>query len=299
MSYNMNTTRKKGCHTMFEAGLVLEGGAERGVFTAGALDYLMERGIEFSYVCGASAGACNGVDFVSKQIGRSKAAFIPKDPSYRMAKLSAIPSQHALIDMDMLFDAFPNDLIPFDYDTYFASPVRCEMVVTNAVSGEAEYRDDRTDRKRFMDICRASSSIPVFARMVDLDGTPYVDGGVGDSIPLVHSMKLGYRKNFVILTQKDGYRKKPAGRALEALYRSCFRKYPNLVRALLNRHLVYNRELDLLKKWEEEGRVFVLRPKEGVVGRLESDPKILETFYQHGYDLMKERESDLLAYLER
>ena len=189
---------------MFEAGLVLEGGAERGVFTAGALDYLMERGIEFSYVCGASAGACNGVDFVSKQIGRSKAAFIPKDPSYRMAKLSAIPSQHALIDMDMLFDAFPNDLIPFDYDTYFASPVRCEMVVTNAVSGEAEYRDDRTDHKRFMDICRASSSIPVFARMVDLDGTPYVDGGVGDSIPLVHSMKLGYRKNFVILTQKDG-----------------------------------------------------------------------------------------------
>lgn len=282
---------------MFQAGLILEGGAERGVFTAGALDYLMEEEIWFSYVCGVSAGACNAVDYVSKQIGRSHDAFIPKDPSYRMVQPSALFTQHALIDMDMLFDDFPNRRIPFDYDTYFASEIECEMVVTNAITGKAEYRDDRTDRRRFMDICRASSSIPVFTPMVMLDGVPFVDGGVGDSIPVMHSMKKGYRKNVVILTQKAGYRKEALGKAMEAMYKALFRHYPMLVRSLMNRHLVYNRQLDLLEKWESEGRVFVLRPEMESVGRLESDPGKLTAFYDHGYERMKARAGELMDYL--
>ena len=282
---------------MTEAGLVLEGGAERGIFSAGAIDYLMEQGIEFAYSCGVSAGACNAVDYAAGQIGRSKRAFLPETPDMRMAKLSAIPGQHALIDMDMLFDDFPNRRIPFDYDAYFASPIAVEMVVTNALTGKAEYLDDRSDRKRMMDICRASSSIPVFAPMVYLDGVPYVDGGVGDSIPIVHTLRKGYRKNVVILTRRADYRKKEPSRAEDAFYALCFRKYPELLRAMRRRHLIYNRELDLVEKWEAEGRIFVLRPEMEEVGRLKSDVEKLSAFYDHGYDLMKERMDEMMTYL--
>ena len=284
---------------MIKAGLILEGGAERGVFTAGALDFLMEKGVELEYSCGVSAGACAAVDYLSKQIGRTRDAMIPKDPSYRMVKLSAIPSQHALIDMDMLFEAFPNELIPFDYDTYFASPLRCEMVVTNCRTGLPEYLDERSDRERFMKICRASSSIPVFVPKVriDEDGDEYVDGGVGDAIPIIHSMKLGYRKNVVILTREREYRKKGPGAVTAAVYRVMFREYPELIKTLLVRHNTYNRTLELLEKWECEGKVFVLRPLTEPVDRLETDPEKLMPFYRHGYELMEERFDELKKYL--
>lgn len=283
---------------MINAGLILEGGAERGSFTAGALDFLMEQEIWFEYTCGVSAGACNAVDYVAKQIGRSRDAFIPKDKSYRMAKLSAIPKQHSLIDMDMLFDAFPNDLIPFDYETYFSSPIRCEMVVTSCETGNAEYLDNRTDREYFMNICRASSSIPVFAPPVQLENGLYVDGGVSDAVPVIHSMKLGFRKNVVILTRERGYRKKAPGTAMTALYRKAFRNYPNLVHTLLTRHHEYNRISELIEKWEDEGHIFVLRPERKPVDRLEMDPEKLYSFYRHGYELMESRFKAMKEYLE-
>ena len=282
---------------MIEAGLILEGGAERGVFTAGVLDCLMEEGIEFSYSCGVSAGACNAVDYLSKQIGRSKQVMIPVDPSMRMAKLSAIPTQHSIIDMEMLFDRFPNRQIPFDYDTYFASPMSCELVVTNALTGEAEYLDERADRKRLMQILRASSSIPVFTPMVMLDGVPYVDGSIADPIPIMHSMKKGFRKNVIVLTQERSYRKSEPDRKTEAFYRAYFRKYPKLRELMIHRPRNYNRMLDVIEKWEREGLVFVLRPETGVVGRLESDPAKLTPFFQHGYDVMRERLGEMKEYL--
>ena len=284
---------------MIEAGLILEGGAERGIFTAGALDALMEKGMEFSYVCGVSAGACNAVDYVSRQIGRSKRVMIPSEKKYRMAKVSAIPSQHAYIDMDMLFDDFPNRVFPFDYETYFASPIRCEMVVTNALTGCAEYMDSRDDRQAMMDICRASSSIPIFTPMAKINGTPYVDGSVSDAIPIVHSLQAGYRKNLVILTRMADYEKTEPGKAIQAIYRAYLRKYPALLRVMLNHHKDYNRQLALLKKWEAEGKVFVLRPEMPPVDRLEYRAEKLEPFYQHGYDLMERRMDELTAYLEK
>ena len=282
---------------MIKAGLILEGGAERGVFTAGALDLLLEQDFRFEYVCGVSAGACNAVDYVSEQPGRTRDAMIPKDKSYRMAKISTIPTQHSLIDMDMLFDSFPNELIPFDYQTYFASPIRCEMVVTNCETGEAEYLDDRSNEKRFMDMCRASSSIPVFSQPVLIDGTMYVDGGVGDAVPLLHSMEYGYRKNVVILTRQKGDRKKAPGKVSEAVYSAVFRRYPKLVRKLMTRHLEYNKMSSLIEKWEDEGKIFVLRPEIQPVDRLEMDPEKLTPFYRHGYELMESRLPELKEYL--
>ena len=279
-----------------EAALVLEGGGNRGVFTAGVLDYLMEQGVEFSYVAGVSAGACNAVDFVSRQPERTKKCTIPENKEYRYVSVKNTIKNRTLFDMDLLFDKYPNEIYPFDFDTFLQSDIRCELVVTNCLTGQAEYLEEKEDRKRLMDICRASSSIPMLSPMVEIDGIPYLDGGTADSIPIVHAMKEGYRKNVVILTRNYGYRKEKPGKT-KAVLMAALRDYPNLLNALLNRYRVYNRTLELIEKWEKEGHIFVIRPEVKPVARAEKSREALESFYQHGYDLMKEKMNDMMAYL--
>lgn len=278
-------------------GLVLEGGAVRGVFTSGVLDYLMEKELYLPYVVGTSAGACNAVDYVSRQIGRTKDCMLPhKEHNY--LSLRHTLETRSLFDMDMVFDRYPNEIFPFDYETYFHSPLRCEIVVTDCLTGRAEYLDERSDKKRLMDICRASCSVPLASPMVTVDGTPYLDGGIADSIPIIRSLKLGYRKNLVVLTRNAGYRKTPV-RKSRPLYIARYKKYPGLVRAAFRRAYIYNKTLSYIEKWEAEGRIFVIRPASKPVSRTEQDPKALERFYQHGYDLMKENYERLLGYLEK
>lgn len=281
-----------------QAALILEGGGNRGVFTAGVLDYLMEQKMEFSYVAGVSAGACNAVDYVSKQPGRTKKCMILEDKEYRYITVGNVIKNKSLFDMDMLFDRYPNEIFPFDFDTYFHSETECELVVTNCGTGKAEYLSEKEDRQRLMDICRASSSLPVVSPMVELDGEYYLDGGIADSIPVIHSMKKGYRKNVVILTRNYGYRKSKPGKS-RPLYVAAFREYPNLLNSLLNRYRNYNRTLDLIEKWEKEGHIFVIRPEMEPVGRAERDQEKLSAFYSHGYDLMKEKMTDMVSYLEQ
>ena len=192
---------------MKEAALILEGGAVRGVFTSGVLDYLMERELTFSYVVGVSAGACNAVDYVSWQPGRTRDCMIPKDKEYDFHNRKNMLRRKSLFDMDMIFDIYPNQVYPFDYDTYFQSPTLCEVTVTNCLTGKAEYLSERTDRQRLMQMCRASSSLPLVSPMVYIDGTPYLDGGLSDSVPIRHTITEGYKKNVVILTRNAGYRK--------------------------------------------------------------------------------------------
>lgn len=279
-------------------GLVLEGGATRGVFTSGVLDYLMERELYLPYVAGVSAGACNAVDYVSRQVGRTRDCMIQKEKEYRYISLKHTLKTRHLFNMDMVFDRYPNEVYPFDYETYFHSPLRCEMVVTNCLTGRAEYLDERTDRKRLMDICRASSSVPVATPMVRVDGTPYLDGGIADSIPIIRSLKLGNKKNVIVLTREAGYRKRPVKKS-RPLYMAKYKQYPNLVKAILRRAYVYNKTLSYIEKWEAQGRVFVIRPKMKTVSRTEQNQEALTAFYQHGYDLMEESYEKLLEYLRR
>lgn len=279
------------------AGLVLEGGAARGVFTAGALDFLMEQELYFDYVCGVSAGACNAVDYVSRQIGRTRDAMIPANRRNRMFKLSTVFTQRSLIDMEMLFDAFPNRLIPFDYETYFGSDIKCETVVTNCRTGRAEYMDNREDRDLLMDILEASAAIPLFSRKVRIGADEYVDGGVADPIPLKRARALGYEKDLVIMTRMPGYRKSAPGKLESALYKTFYSKYPELMEVLLTRYKDYNKELEELEEMASDGEVFLLRPEITPVGRLEMKPEKLMPFYEHGYDLMKKRYDELLRYL--
>lgn len=279
-------------------GLVLEGGATRGVFTSGVLDYLMERGLYLPYVVGVSAGACNAVDYVSRQIGRTRDCMIQKEKEYKYISLKHTLKTRHLFNMDMVFDRYPNEIYPFDYETYFHSPLRCEMVVTNCLTGRAEYLDERTDKQRLMDICRASSSVPVATPMVRVDGTPYMDGGIADSIPIIRSLKLGNKKNVLVLTREAGYRKRPLKKS-RALYMAKYKEYPNFVKAILRRSYIYNKTLSYIEKWEAQGKVFVIRPRTKTVSRTEQNHEALTAFYQHGYDLMEESYEKLLEYLRR
>lgn len=281
-----------------EAALVLEGGGTRGVFTAGVLDYLMKKEVKFPYVIGVSAGACNAIDYVSKQIGRTKDCTIIQDRKNRYIGTKDALKKGYLFDMDRLFDEYPNRLFPFDFDTYFASDIQCEVVVTNCLTGEAMYLSEKQDKERLLTICRASSSIPLISPVVDVDGIPCVDGGVADSVPLIHSMKLGHQKNVVVLTRNKGYRKKAPGKS-RLLYTAALKKYPNLLNALLNRYRNYNRVMELVEKWEEEGHIFVIRPEVEPVSRTEQNVEKLTEFYDHGYQLMKQRMEEMQAYLEK
>lgn len=279
-------------------GLVLEGGGSRGVFTAGAIDYLMEQDVKLPYVIGVSAGACNAVDYVSGQIGRTKECMIVKEKAYRYVSMRNMVRQRSLFDMDMIFDKFPNQYIPFDYDAFFRSGICCEVVVTNCITGKAEYYSEAHDRERLMRLCRASSSLPVAAPKVFIDSVPYLDGGIGNSIPLGRSMRVGNRKNVVILTRKKGYRKK-ADRRKAAIIKRYYRGYPRLIESILHRPYVYNRTLDLIDEFERQGRIFVIRPEEKVVSKMEKNTEKLEECYRQGYGQMRERFDSLMDYLQR
>lgn len=277
--------------------LILEGGGNRGVFTSGVLDCLMEHQIKFPYVAGVSAGACNAVDYVSWQPGRTKKCMILEDKENRYISLGQTIRNKSLFDMDMIFDRFPKEIFPFDFDTFFQSDIRCQLVVTDCLTGKARYMEEKKDAERLMRICRASSSIPAACPMVMLDGRPYLDGGVSDSIPLFHAMKLGYKKDVVVLTRNLGYRKTKPGKSA-AFYSAAFKKYPNLTRSLLNRYKVYNRTLDLVEKWEREGHIFVIRPVSKPISRTEQSKEALTAFYQEGYSLTEERLDELWTYLK-
>lgn len=285
---------------MITGTIVLEGGATRGVFTSGILDYLMEEDLYFSHVIGVSAGSCNGVDYVSRQIGRTKKCMIPekKEYSYYSGVRSAI-KEKSILDMDMVFDTFPKKIYPFDFETYFQSDMVCEIVTTNCETGKAEYMTEQRDPDRLMKLCRASSSMPLLSPIVNVDGVPYLDGGLADSVPIRRALQSGNEKIVLVLTRNPGYRKKPISKGTVKLYRRAYKKYPNLVHAAIYRNHVYNKTMELVERLEEEEKIFVIRPLVPTVSRLERDETALTAFYQHGYNLMKRQREALQRYLEK
>lgn len=282
---------------MYQAGLVLEGGSTRGIFTAGVLDFLLERDVEFAYIVGVSAGSCNAVDFVSKQFDRTRHCFMPEKENDYMTP-NAIFKKRSIFDMDMIFDKYPNGIYPFDFDTYFASDSLCEIVATNVRTGRAEYFTEESDRERLMQICRASSSMPLVTPMVRIGNSMYVDGGVADSIPLERTLRMGFDKIFVVLTRNKDYRKVPSPR-VDRIWRRYFRKYPKLAQALEMRYAVYNRQMDLVDRMEKEGKIFVIRPEIPTISRTERKREKLMEFYRHGYIQMMKQYDGLIQYLEK
>ena len=276
-------------------GLVLEGGAMRGVFTCGVLDWLMDNDVHFPYVIGVSAGACNGASYISNQRGRAKFSNVDLLDKYHYIGVKHYLKKRNLLDFDLLFNDFPNHILPFDFDTYANVGKRFEMVVSNCVTGQAEYLEEYTNHDRLLNILRASSSMPFFSPIVELNGVPLLDGGVCDSIPVMRAMEEGFENNIVVLTRNKGYRKKEINIKLP---RWVYRKYPMMREALDQRNVLYNAQLDLVDKLEDEGRVIVVRPEELMtIERIEKDTAKLEYFYEHGYHCAEHALSSVLGSL--
>ena len=266
-------------------GLVLEGGGLRGVFTCGVLDCFMDNGIRFPFAVGVSAGACNGLSYMSGQRGRAKSSNIDLMDKHHYIGLKYLLTQRNIMDFKLLFEDFPERIIPYDYDAYFSNPARFVMVTTNCLTGKAEYFEEKSSSKRVMDIVRASSSLPFVSPITYVDGVPMLDGGIADSIPVRYALSQGYERLVVILTRNKGYRKQNSEmRAAKVFYR----KYPNLQKALSERNAVYNQTMDLIERLEDEGWITVIRPIRPVeVGRMEKDTAKLTMLYQEGYDIAR------------
>ncbi|MEE1337923.1 MAG: patatin family protein [Muribaculaceae bacterium] len=264
------------------SGLVLEGGGMRGVFTCGVLDNFMDRGIRFPYSIGVSAGACNGLSYMSGQRGRAKYSNIDLLDKYRYIGLKKLLLTGNIMDFDLLFDKFPNEIIPYDYEAYAQCKERYEMVTTSCVTGEACYYDEKLSPERIIDIVRASSSLPFVCPIAYVDGEPMLDGGIADSIPIERARALGYDRNVVVLTRNRGYRKPDKKGVVPPLM---YRKYPALREAIANRNKLYNTQLELIERLEDEGEIVVIRPEKPiVVDRMERDVTKLLDLYNEGYD---------------
>ena len=268
-----------------KTGLVLEGGGMRGVFTCGVLDYFMDKKIRFPYTIGVSAGACNGLSYMSGQRGRAKFSNIDLLEQYDFIGVKYLFKKRNIMDFDLLFGEFPEHILPYDYDAYFSSPGRYVMVTTNCRTGRANYLEEKKDKKRIIDIVRASSSLPYVCPITYVDDVPMLDGGIVDSIPLLRSMEDGNEKNVVVLTRNRGYRKTSKDMKIPHFI---YKKYPRLRVALSNRCKVYNQQLEMVERLEDEGRIHVIRPeKPVVVDRIEKDVNKLRDFYQEGYECAK------------
>ncbi len=280
--------------------MILEGGGSKGVFSAGVLDFLMKMGLKTSYVNGVSAGCCNAVDYVSDQIGRTRKCTIIRDKALKYASLKNIVKKRSFFDMDLLFDRFPNELIPFDYETFFENVnngIDCEIVVTNCLTGKAEYMNIKSGNKDLMDAARASSTLPFLAPIAYIKGVPYMDGGFSDSVPVGRSIMLGNRKNIVVLTKQKGYRMKEPSEAYIKLMIKRYGQYPAFVTTAIHRHVMYNRQMEIIDRLEAEGRIFVIRPEMKPVSRTEQNADVLDEFYSHGIQRAQDEYDSLTGYL--
>lgn len=266
-----------------KTALVLEGGGMRGVFTSGVLDAFMKHDLTFPYIVAVSAGACNGMSYVSHQPRRARISNIDYLARYKYIGLRHLVTQGCIFDRELLYDKFPNQYLPFDFDTFFSSSMTFEMVTTNCLTGQPMYLSERHDRQRALDIVRASSSLPFVSKIVDVDGIPMLDGGIVDSIPLQHAIDMGHPTNVLVLTRNRGYR--DTGKDMK-IPRFIYRKYPRLRVVLSRRLAAYNAQLEYVERMEDEGRVICIRPERPMeVDRIEKDIAKLERLYEEGFAL--------------
>ncbi|NMM65422.1 patatin family protein [Clostridium sp. P21] len=268
---------------MENLGLVLEGGGMRGVYTAGILDFFMDKDLYFSYVIGVSMGACNAASYVSKQRGRNKIIDINYVNDKRYLSYRRLLLKKELFGMDFIFEEIPNSLEIFDFDTFYNAKERFVIGVTDCNSGKPLYFEKNQCKDNVLKVIRASSSLPLLNSIVNYENLQLLDGGISDPIPIKKSIEDGNSKNVIILTRNRGYIKKPF--KLKLLLKFIYPKYKGLINALINRYKIYNETIKYIEKLEKEGKVFVIRPKETLeVRRVERDKKKLTCLYDQGYE---------------
>lgn len=277
-------------------GLVLEGGAMRGMFTAGVTDVFMENGIEFDGAVGVSAGATFGCNYKSRQIGRTFRYNMRFAGDKRYCSIRSLLRTGDIYNADFCYNRIPNELDPFDYKTFAENPMEFYVVASDAVTGRPVYKKLETCDTSDLTWMRASASMPLVSRPVQTDGFTLLDGGMTDSIPLKFFQSIGYTKNVVILTQPHGYVKEK-NRTLP-LVRIVLRKYPELVDAMAHRHEVYNKQTAYAFSEEADGRAVVLCPDEPLgISRTEKNRNELERVYQAGRAVAKRRLNEVLSFI--
>ena len=277
---NQKSRMSHGSEGKTRIGLVLEGGGTRGIYTAGVLDLFMEKGQAFDGVIGVSAGAIHGASFVSGQKGRSIRYYKKYCGDRRFMSFWNLITTGDLVGRDFCYRRLPEELDPYDYDTFNASQTEFYAGCSNLETGKPAYLRVR-DMKEQIDLIRASASMPYVSRIVDFEGMKLLDGGCTDSIPLEGARSLGFSRNVVILTRHEGYVKKPENASLAGLF---YGKYPEFVKALKNRYRMYNDEVERLRQRELAKEAFVIRPsQELTIGRLERDPEKLQAVYDLGW----------------
>ena len=263
-------------------GLVLEGGGMRGVFTSGVLDALMKHEMYFPYVVAVSAGACNGLSYMSRQPRRARFSNIDMLRRYGYLSLKHLLVKGSIFDPNILYERFPAEIAPFDYDTYAHNPAPFEMVTTNCLTGQAEYLSEKHDPRRLTSIAKASSSLPYVAQVTKVDGIPMLDGGIVDSIPVLRSVSQGHSFNVVVMTRNMGFRSTERDMKIPPII---YKEYPRLRVALSHRVEVYNEQLEMVERMERWGEILVIRPQRKMeVGRTCSDIAKLERLYEEGYE---------------
>lgn len=271
-----------------KTGLVIEGGGVRGIYAAGVLDAFMEHELTFDGVIGVSAGAIHACSYLSNQKGRSLRYYMKYCNDPRFMSVRSWLTTGDIVGAEFCYHELPDKLDIYDHEAFLENETPFYVTCTNVETGEAEYIQ-LTDMRKQIEYLRASASLPYVSRIVELDGTKYLDGASSDSIPVEAFQKMGYQKNVLILTRDAAYRKKPSFRLLPKLI---YRKYPKFAEVLLNRFIDYNKTTKKILQLEEEGKVFAIRPKESLnIGRMEKDAENVKRVYETGYaDAIKQME---------
>ncbi len=277
-------------------GLVLEGGAMRGLFTAGVTDVLMENNIVFDGMIGVSAGAAFGCNYKSGQIGRVLRYNTKYCRDRRYSGFRTFLKTGDMFSADFCYGIVPIKLDAFDFDAFSKNPMEFYVVCTDIETGQPVYHKYEGLSDHGFDWIRASASMPLVSQIVKIDGKKLLDGGMSDSIPLKFFRDIGYEKNVVVLTQPIEYRKEK--NKMMPLVRLKYKDYPKLTEAMENRHIMYNSETDYVKSEEEKGTAFVIRPKKPLpVSRVEKNPDKLRLAYRIGRKAAEERLEDLKNFL--
>ena len=288
--------RQAEVDSMYQAGLVLEGGGMKGVYTSGVLDFFLDKDIEFSNCYGVSAGACNLCSYLSRQRGRAYAVSVDYLDDKHYCSAYNVLTTGDLFGVKMCYDDIPNRLNPYDYEAFNAYKGKAYAVVTNIETGQPEYLRLK-EMNRDIIAVRASASLPLVSRNVKIGDKLYLDGGLSDSVPIMHSIVDGNRKNVVVLTKEVGYRRQPASHL--GIMKLRYARYPKIYELMANRHIAYNNMLDYLDAQVANGQAFVIRPKKASgIGRIEKDKEKLRMLYEEGYQDARDCYDDLMHYLE-
>ncbi|MCR5732910.1 MAG: patatin family protein [Sphaerochaetaceae bacterium] len=280
--------------TIIPGCLVLEGGAFRGLYTQGLLDAWMEEGLNFQCTIGVSAGALAGLNYVAGQIGRSARANLSSRHNRDYIGAGAVVKSHSLIRLDFLLKDY-NNIERLDHLRFLSPDRRYVAVATNCLTGEPSFLE-RSNCMSLIDAMKASASMPYVTPMVDVDGTPHLDGGVSDPIPYTWAIEQGYGKIIVVKTRDRSFRK-PIQEKKHKL--GIYRHYPAFESALSNMSENYNKQMDELEKLEKEGKLLLIAPKKPVnVSRVEPDVEKLGKLYWEGYQEGKDYIEEVRKYIE-